>query len=284
MTALPGPPARSGPGLLAALLALPLLLLAATLPTGPPPDALGRRAWDGLGPHLSARLPEGGWVIHARRVRVDGQERLIEHRSRLGDELAVSALYAVWIPLALAALRRRGGVPPLLPRPADLRLLLDALAILVPVWVLVGLVACLAARALDPQLARAAVYGWCLPALGQPDTAVWPLLRLVVLAPLAEELCWRGVVFRGLRARLPLAPAAVATALGFGLWHWLSGWQAPAALAAQYVFGLVACILVERSGGLAAPILLHALGNAVVAGLYVVCMRWPEHLLGALGL
>jgi hypothetical protein len=215
---------------------------------------------------------------------VDGREHLVEHRARLGDELATCALYALWLPLGALVLRRRGGLPPLLPRRQDLDALLVALAVLVPAWLVVGVGGPLAlARLGHIEPVRAAVYGWSLPTLTEPGSAAWALLRLVLLGPLAEELLWRGLVFRGLRGRLPPVPAAVACALAFALWHWLTGWQALGALCAQYVGGYVACLLVERTGGLFAPLLLHALGNAAVAGLYLVCMRWPEHLLGMLG-
>lgn len=272
-----------GPGLLAALVALPLLLAAATVPTGPPRSLPGP-SWDGLGWRLDAWLPGGGgWVVTQRLVRVDGEERVVVQQARVGDELAACLTYALGIGLGLVALGRLGGVPRLRLTAIDRRALLDALAALVPLWSLVAIGAALAARVATPLAVKAAVYGWCLPLLGRPTTAVWPLLRLVILAPLAEELLWRGLVFRGLRSRWPLAPAAVATALAFGLWHWLSGWQSLGALSAQYAFGLVACLLVERSGGLGAALALHALGNACVAVLYAVCLRWPEHVLGALG-
>lgn len=267
-----------------ALLGLGLLLLSATLPSGPPPDALGRRAWDGLGPRLDARLPGQGWVEHARVVRAEGREERVVLRARVGHELVVCALYLSWLPLGLLVLRRAGGVPTLRPRLRDLDALLTALAVLVPGGLAIGLgAALLAARLGDGSGLRAEVYRFCLPTLGDPRSAPWAVLRLIVLAPLAEELLWRGVVFRGLRARLALAPAAVTTALGFALWHWLAGWQALGPLGAQYVFGLTACLLVERTGGLFAPIALHALGNAAALVLYAVCMGWPEHLIGALG-
>ena len=275
--------ARAAPSPLAALAALVLLSLAATLPSGPPPDALGRRAWDGLGPKVDARLPGGGWLVHERVLRSGSREWKLEVRSRLGHELVVCALYAAWVPLGVLVLRRRGGVPPLRPRARDLDALLTALAALVPLYAVAAVVAVLASRSGGGGALSAAVHGWSLPALASPATAVWPLLRFLVLAPLAEELLWRGLVFRGLRGALPLVPAAVATGLAFASWHWLSGWTGLGPLVAQYLFGFAACLLVERTGGLAAPILLHALGNAATVGLYFVCMYRAEHLIGMLG-
>lgn len=262
-----------------AIVAVVCLFLAATLPSGPPPDELGRRAWDGLGPLIDARLPGGGWLVHERTMRVGAREHPVEVRSRLGHELVVCALYLAWIPLGVLALRRRGGVPPLLPRRGDGDALLTALAVLVPIWTVVLLGVVLFA---SPDRLRGAVYGWSLPALADPATAPWPIVRLLVLAPLAEELLWRGVVFRGLRAALPLAAAAGLAALSFAFWHWLSGWPL-VPLLAQYLFGFTACLLVERTGRLGAPIALHALGNGLTVALYYACMFRPELVLGFLG-
>ena len=55
------------------------------------------------------------------------------------------------------------------------------------------------------------------------------------------------------------------------------------ALAVQYLFGLAACWLVERTRCLWAGLLLHALGNLAALGLYALCMFAPGAVLGVFG-
>jgi membrane protease YdiL (CAAX protease family) len=80
-------------------------------------------------------------------------------------------------------------------------------------------------------------------------------LHAIVLAPLAEEWVFRGVLFRFARGRLPrwgalLLPAAV--------WAALHGLTAFAPLLA---LGVVLSLAYERTGNLAVPVLAHALFN-----------------------
>lgn len=272
------------PPLGVALAVLALALLASLLPRGLPPGADGVRAWDGLGPHVDVRLPDHGRVV-LERVRVDdGRETLITASSQLGGELISVLLYALAAPAAWLWLRRRAPLRLRLDG-GDLDRLLTALAVLVPAYAVLGALAGVWAAQTDGgvPLLRA-VYRFCLPSLVHPETAWVPILRMVVLAPLAEELIWRGIVFRGLRTRLRFGPASLLAAFAFGLWHLLSGWTEPGALASQYVFGLVAAWLVERGGSLGGAIALHALGNAATLGLYATTMLAPERVLALFGI
>ncbi len=83
-------------------------------------------------------------------------------------------------------------------------------------------------------------------------------IAATVVAPLGEELFFRGLLFGWLRSRWRWPSAAFAAAILFAFAHASWGLLAPLALAG---FGL--CWLYERSGSLWPPVLAHATLNAV---------------------
>lgn len=107
------------------------------------------------------------------------------------------------------------------------------------------------------------------------DSATW--LNAILSAPLAEEVLFRGLVFRVLLERLPLWSALVVSALLFALIHlpywWLSGVVAPAALVLRlgslFAYGVFFALLYRWSGSLYAPIICHLLNNLVTSSLGV---------------
>ncbi|HEU4706410.1 MAG TPA: type II CAAX endopeptidase family protein [Solirubrobacterales bacterium] len=86
------------------------------------------------------------------------------------------------------------------------------------------------------------------------------VLLIVIAAPISEEVCFRGMLFGGLRERLPRIPAALIAALIFGGLHALTGVSAVPPL---IVFGFILCLLYEKTGSIVPGILLHMLNNAV---------------------
>jgi membrane protease YdiL (CAAX protease family) len=86
------------------------------------------------------------------------------------------------------------------------------------------------------------------------------VLLIVVAAPISEEVCFRGMLFGGLRERLPRLAAALVSALIFGGLHALTGISAVPPLIA---FGFVLALLYEKTGSIVPGILLHMLNNSV---------------------
>ncbi len=85
-----------------------------------------------------------------------------------------------------------------------------------------------------------------------------------VVAPICEELLFRGFIFRALRNWRGVWPAAAITGLLFGAVHGLS---APAVDLLPLAFlGVVLCLVYERSGSLYPCIALHVLNNAIAFG------------------
>jgi membrane protease YdiL (CAAX protease family) len=99
---------------------------------------------------------------------------------------------------------------------------------------------------------------------GSTLALVLVILFITVLAPLSEELLFRGYIFSALRNWNGFWPAAIVTGLLFGAVHIGStpiGLTVPLAC-----FGFGLCLLYERTGSLYPGIALHALNNAVALG------------------
>ena len=86
------------------------------------------------------------------------------------------------------------------------------------------------------------------------------IILIVILAPISEEVCFRGMLYGGLRRRLPVIPAALIGALVFGGLHALTGLTAVPPLV---FFGFILCLLYEKTGSIVPGILLHVLNNSV---------------------
>ena len=86
------------------------------------------------------------------------------------------------------------------------------------------------------------------------------VLLIVIAAPISEEVCFRGMLFGGLRERLPRLAAALISALIFGGLHATTGISAVPPL---IIFGFVLALLYEKTGSIVPGILLHMLNNSV---------------------
>jgi len=86
------------------------------------------------------------------------------------------------------------------------------------------------------------------------------VLLIVIAAPISEEVCFRGMLFGGLREKLPRVGAALVSGLVFGGLHALTGVSAVPPLIA---FGFILALLYEKTGSIVPGILLHMLNNSV---------------------
>jgi membrane protease YdiL (CAAX protease family) len=91
------------------------------------------------------------------------------------------------------------------------------------------------------------------------------ILYAIVIAPIHEELFFRGVLFRGARDRYGLGPGLVASALGFGLIHYIPGpWQDAALLMCVMFFnGIALAWWYERRGTIVASVVAHMVFNVI---------------------
>ena len=121
------------------------------------------------------------------------------------------------------------------------------------------------------------------PWLGAPKSNAAPLVKsasdpyatvvlvftVVVMAPVCEELLFRGGIFGWLRGYLPVGAAAVLSAAAFGGVHLF-----PPALVVLFVFGISAALLYQRTGSTLNTFVMHACQNALaVAAVYAGLAR-----------
>jgi CAAX protease family protein len=135
--------------------------------------------------------------------------------------------------------------------------------LLYPVMVFgVGLVVTLVLSAVSGEPVRAPEQ---VPQDLSPVGVIVTVLYAVVIAPVHEELFFRGVLFRAVRDRHGLVPGLIATGIGFSLIHYLPGpWQDSVLLmAVMLVNGMALAWFYERRGTLVAPIVAHMVFNVV---------------------
>jgi membrane protease YdiL (CAAX protease family) len=92
-------------------------------------------------------------------------------------------------------------------------------------------------------------------------------ILIVIIAPLSEEVFFRGFMFAGLRRAMPLWGAALISACVWGSLH-LTGGNVGVAIQLA-VFGVILAYLYEQTGSLYATIFAHALNNTI-AFIYLV--------------
>lgn len=88
--------------------------------------------------------------------------------------------------------------------------------------------------------------------------AIGMLVVAGICAPFAEELFFRGVLYRVMRRWWSVAVAAIVSALIFGLVHGMLD-----VFPGTTVLGVVLALVYERSGSLWSPYLLHAVYNSI---------------------
>lgn len=99
------------------------------------------------------------------------------------------------------------------------------------------------------------------------------LVGAVGIAPVAEELAFRGVMLRALMRRFRFWPSAILCSVLFGVMHagTVDSWTAAAfTLPTLAIFGLLQCVLVRRFGDISAAIGVHATMNLIAAGLFLL--------------
>lgn len=201
----------------------------------------------------------GGLYAMARGLDQDGA------RSDLGFALATSVgLWVGFLVLPLVWARRHGGPSPVLglsARWVDLPL---GLAVGLAAAVVTGLVSSvLLTRAQQDTLEAKAEE--VVDRASGPVGVVLLVLALCVVTPLAEEVFFRGLLFRSLHRVTGVVAAALGAGIVFGLVHFSGGpaLVVLAQLGLLGLFGVTLCVLAHRTGRLGASIVAHATFNAV---------------------
>ena len=183
----------------------------------------------------------------------------------LGFALVTSAgLWVGFLVLPILWARRQGG-------PSS-HLGLDARWVDLPLGVAVGLASAVVTAVVSAVLLTSAQQD-ALEAKAEkvvdraqgPVGAVLLVLALCVVTPLAEEVFFRGLLFRSLHRLVGVVAAALAAGLIFGLVHFSGGpgLVVVAQLGLLALFGVALCVLTHRTGRLGAGIAAHATFNAI---------------------
>lgn len=94
------------------------------------------------------------------------------------------------------------------------------------------------------------------------------IMKVVVMAPIIEEMIFRGVIMHGLMRNYSKFTAVFVSALMFALFH-LNPWQFPA----TFILGIVLGILMVRTNNIFLCIIGHAINNGLVL---VSIQYWDE--------
>jgi membrane protease YdiL (CAAX protease family) len=95
-------------------------------------------------------------------------------------------------------------------------------------------------------------------------------LLLVVIAPIAEEIFFRGFLYRLLRQYLPAWATIAVSACAFAALH-----GAPSLFPWLFFMGLVFGYVVEKTGSLYSSIVIHAMVNGLaMVGIVVALSGW----------
>lgn len=155
-----------------------------------------------------------------------------------------------------------------LPRPRDVPLVLGWLGI----QFVARIVLVMVLAAVSPELAES--HGGNTEGADalQPLGITMLLIGAVLVAPVVEELAFRGVVLRGLMRRMGFWPAALISSGLFAVLHAPGAAHLaaiPLLLTTIMLFAVLQCLLVRRTGRLAPAIGVHALMNLLVTVLAV---------------
>jgi membrane protease YdiL (CAAX protease family) len=89
------------------------------------------------------------------------------------------------------------------------------------------------------------------------------ILLIAVLAPISEEIFFRGFVFGGMRRRLSFVPAALISGVIFGIFHF-TGASSATVVPLLAVLGFALCFVYEETGSIYPTIAIHAINNGIV--------------------
>ncbi|MBE7536084.1 MAG: CPBP family intramembrane metalloprotease [Anaerolineales bacterium] len=100
---------------------------------------------------------------------------------------------------------------------------------------------------------------------------VWLILAAVIVAPLVEEIFFRGFLFQGFRQRYGWIAALLLSSGIFAASH-----LDPVSFIPTFILGVVLGYVYHRSNSLWPSVILHFLNNGFAMGAMLVAMRFPE--------
>lgn len=113
----------------------------------------------------------------------------------------------------------------------------------------------------------------------ESDFGWWgAFMKVVVIAPVIEELIFRGLILQGLRKNYHAVTAVLVSALMFSLFH-LNPWQMPA----TFILGVLLGWLMIRTNSILLAILGHSLNNLMVLLTVTYWEQISSHAINLMG-
>lgn len=226
-------------------------------PPGPVRWGLGDVAW--VWPTIVVgQIVAGALVLASRGVTAGGEYRVDAYD--IVATVAGGAIATVAVLALLGAVKGRGSLYAdygLVVRLRDWRWLLIGVGLSIVTWGATALLDAISDSTPQQEVVRAIQRS---STLGQ----VLGALAVVTLAPLAEELVFRGLLLRGLLRRMGAVTAAMISGAVFAVSHLVDPHAAPF-LAPLMLVGVVSAIRAIRTGELSQSVLLHAGFNLTAA-------------------
>jgi len=227
---------------------------------GQPPKATWN-VWEGVAVYVVAILLGGAATIPFLRLIDD--EDLANLASTAAAAVVIVGVLVAWLSNSHPTWRRAMGFPRRGTWWPELRASVGFGLVLYPGVVFgVGLLVSLLLSALSGETAEAPEQvPTGLSTVGVVVTAVYAVL----IAPIHEELFFRGVLFRGVRDRYGLGAGLLASGFGFALIHYLDApWQDAVLLMGVMFFnGIALAWWFERRGTILAPVVAHMVFNVI---------------------
>ena len=93
-----------------------------------------------------------------------------------------------------------------------------------------------------------------------PDSYLYSgLFSMIVMAPLVEELGYRGMIFTKLKKHIPVWAAVLISSVLFAIWH-----RNPGQIAATFFMGILFSLIYLRTGKLRYAMMLHSMSNLLL--------------------
>lgn len=96
-----------------------------------------------------------------------------------------------------------------------------------------------------------------LPEVMDPSSLLLDILSSIIIAPVLEELIFRGVLFNRLKIRIGIIPAMLLSSGIFALGHEFGG------ITSAFVFGICMCIIYLKTDNILMTMSIHFLNNLV---------------------
>ena len=224
----------------------------------------------GIGPSMHAApvyLFAGLFGVMGYIVVAGTTMQILHHALGWTENVAALTASAVgWLPALVMAMKleQRGRDPQLRWAPAmGFVTWVPIMMVLVPVGFLNLAVLDACGLGTPPQAVMTAFQA--APSAGE---RIFFIISVCAIAPVCEEMIFRGVLYRGMRDLAGKAPAVIGSALLFTAIH-----LTPTHVLSIFTVGCIMALLYERAGTIVAPIALHIAHNT--AALFIA-----EHMSG----